>query len=173
MIALPLAMMSARARMAYPGTIVKFDGRSQKYSVQFEDGDSQETKIPDQDVEVVQGHAASAGAGKAAKRTRTSLPDEAETESKHSSKSTSKGSAKGGAVEDARDADVDRAPASRGKSAGKSGGAAPVGAGEDAASAPASDMVAASAGAKRSVSVRESGRCVCAQICTGEQRASH
>jgi hypothetical protein len=154
----------------HPGTIVKFDGRSQKYSVQFEDGDSQETKIPDQDVEVVQGHAASAGAGKAAKRARTSPPDEAETESKHSIKTTSKGSAKGRAVEDARDADVDRAPAWRGKSAGKSGGAAPCGAGEDAASAPASDMAAASAGAKRSVSVRESGRCVCAQICTEEQR---
>ena len=42
----------------HPGTIVKFDGRSQTYSVQFEDGDSQETKIQDQDVEVVQGHAA-------------------------------------------------------------------------------------------------------------------
>ena len=62
----------------YSGTVTKFDLRSKHYTVEFEDGDLQETKIPDKDVEVEQGqvHAASAGAGKAAKGERTSLSDE-------------------------------------------------------------------------------------------------
>lgn len=38
----------------YPGTVTQFDARSKKYTVEFEDGDSQETRIPDKDVEVVQ-----------------------------------------------------------------------------------------------------------------------
>ncbi len=58
--------------------MTKFDARSKDYTVEFGDGDLQETQIPDKDVEVVQGqvHASSAGAGKAAKGERTSLPDE-------------------------------------------------------------------------------------------------
>jgi NACalpha-BTF3-like transcription factor len=61
----------------YSGTVTKFDLRSKHYTVEFEDGDLQETKIPDKDVEVVQRqvHAASAGAGKAVKGERTSLSD--------------------------------------------------------------------------------------------------
>ena len=31
----------------YPGTVVKFDARSKKYTIEFEDGEVQETKIPD------------------------------------------------------------------------------------------------------------------------------
>ena len=54
------------------------DPRSNKYTVEFDDEDVQETQIPDKDVEVVQGqvHAVSAGTGKAAKGERTSLPGE-------------------------------------------------------------------------------------------------
>ena len=149
----------------YPGTLVKFDGRSQKYAVEFEDGDTQETKIPDKDVEVVllqvQGHDRSTSAGKAAKRARTSLPGDEETESKCSSKKTSKSSAKGGAGEElCKDAGAGQAPASRGKSGGSGGSAVAArgGAGENAVAAASSDKAAASAGTKRSVSVRASER---------------
>ena len=109
----------------------------------------------------VQGHDRSTSAGKAAKRARTSLPGDEETESKCSSKKTSKSSAKGGAGEElCKDAGAGQAPASRGKSGGSGGSAVAArgGAGENAVAAASSDKAAASAGTKRSVSVCASER---------------
>jgi len=47
------ARVRAWAGVWYAGRVSKFDARSKKYTVEFEDGDTQETRIPDKDVRVL------------------------------------------------------------------------------------------------------------------------